>query len=164
MATGRTVSRWIKFQIKDSGATLRDINITGLSVVGLKYEEVDTSAFMDAVKSALPNQPDAPIEIDFLFDNTAAVAASGTGAAPALSGTHVVLNPINGLGTPLTLGIYFGIRGYWASGDPVFGIASSATNGFLCVEYTVNPDMTGHAKFVVSPGSAAPAWGTAALA
>jgi hypothetical protein len=164
MATGRTVSRWIKFQIKDSGGVLRDINVTGLSVVGLKYEEVDTTAFQDAVKSALPNQPDAPVEIDFLFDNSAAQAASGTGAAAALSGTHTVLSAINGLTTPLTLGVYFGIRGYWATGDPVFGIASSAVNGYLCVEYTVNPDLTGHAKFVLSPGSAAPAWGTAALA
>jgi hypothetical protein len=165
MATGRTASRWFKFQIKDSGATLRDIPVSSINGVGLTYDEIDVTAFQDAMKGAIAGQPDFVLTVTGPFDNTAATAASGTGAAATLSGSHTVLSGIAGGGTPLTIGCYFGIRGYWASGDPVFGIASSATNGVTCFEYTVDPSaMTYSAKFRAYPGTAALAWGTAALA
>lgn len=161
--TGRTVSKFVRFVIDDSAGTLREVPINSISVVGLKYDEQDTTAFQDAVKNALAGQPDAPIEIDGPWDNSAAVAASASGVAPALSGSHTVLSGIAGGYTPLSLGVYFGVRHYWETGEPVFGISSTATTGYTCVDYTVNPsDMTYHAKFVVYPGSV-PAWGTTAI-
>lgn len=163
MATGRTVSRYVKFQIDDSGGTLRDIPVNAINGVGLEYEEVELTAFQDAIKGVLAGLPDATIEISGPFDNTAVQAASGSGAAPALSGSHTVLKDINGVNTPLTIGIYFGIRANWATGDPAFGITSTASNGVICTGYTVNPDGTYTAKFKPYAGSAILAWGTAAF-
>ena len=155
--TGRTVSKWVNFQCDDSAGTLRTIPINSISVVGLVYEEQDVTAFQDAVKGMLPNMPDAPIEISGPFDNAAA-AAAGT-----LSGSHTVLSALNGLQTPLTLDVQFGIRHAWESGEPQFGITGTAANGYIMTSYTVDPGaMTYSAKFVLYPGSAAPAWGTAA--
>ena len=163
MATGRTVSRWARFVVDDSSGTLREVPINSLSVVGFTYEEMDVTAFQDAVKGALSNQPDCPIEISGPFDNSVAAAAAGSGATPTLSGSHTVLAPIAGLGVPLSLGVYFGIRAVWATGDPVFGLSSSASVGYLCTSYTVDTSsMTYTAKFVVYPGST-PAWGSAAI-
>lgn len=161
--TGRTVSKYVNFVCDDSGSTLRDIPINSLSVVGVTYEEMDLTAFQDAVRGALPGHPDAPIEISGPFDTTAAQAASGTGVVPALSGSHTVLEPVNGLMTPLTVDIQFGIRQTWETGEPQFGITSTSTSGYIVTQYNVNADdMTYSAKLVLFPGSSLPAWGTAA--
>lgn len=164
MATGRTVAKWFKFQTDDSAGTVRDIPVSSINGVGLTYDEIDVTAFQDAVKGALAGQPDFVLTVTGPFDNSAAQAASGSGAAAALSGSHTVLSGINGLSVPLTLGCYFGIRGYWATGDPAFGWTSSATSGALLFQYTVDPGtMIYTAKYRAYPGSAAPAWGTAAF-
>lgn len=161
--TGRTVSKWVRFVVDDSAGTPREIPINSISVVGLRYDEQDVTAFQDAVKSALANQPEAPIEVSGPWDTSAAVAAAGSAAAPTLSGSHTVLNGINGGGTPLSLGVYFGVRHFWETGEPVFGISSTATTGYTCTSYTVDPsNMTYTARFAVYPGSV-PAWGTAAI-
>ncbi len=161
--TGRTSTKWIRFLIDDSGSTLREVPVNKISVVGLVYDEQDLTAWQDAVKTALSTWPDAPIEIDGPFTTDAAQAAGGSGVAPALSGSHTVLAPINGLQTPLTLDVRVGMRQYWTAGEPQFGITASATDGYICTAYTVDPaNMTYHAKFVLFAGSAAPAWGTAA--
>jgi hypothetical protein len=161
--TGRTVSKYVNFVCDDSAGTIRDIPINSLSVCGVVYEEQDVTAFQDAVRGALPNMPDAPIEISGPFDTSAAQSASGTGVAPALSGSHTVLSAINGLMVPLTVDVQFGIRQTWETGEPQFGITSSATSGYILTSYTVNAnDMTYSARFVLFPGSSLPAWGTAA--
>ena len=161
--TGRTVGRWFKFQVDDSAGTVRDIPVSTISGVGLSFEEKDLTALQDAVKGALPGQPDMVITITGPWDTTAAVAASGSAATPTLSGSHTVLNGINGLSTPLTFGAYQGVRHNWETGEPTFGITSSATTGALCFEYTIDPAAgTYSAKFRMFPGSPAPAWGTAA--
>ena len=157
---GRTVSRYVNFVVSDP-TTIRDIPISSLSVCGVTYEEQDLTAFQDAVRGALPGMPDAPIEISGPFDTTAAVSASGTGVAPALSGSHVVLSAINGGFTPLTLDVQFGMRQTWETGEPQFGLSGTSTSGYICTNYTVNADdMTYSAKFVLFPGSTLPAWGT----
>ena len=157
---GRTVSRWCNFSVEDAAA-MRDIPFNTLSVCGITYEEQDLTAFQDAVKGALPGMPDAPIEISGPFDTTAVVTAAVSGAAPALSGSHTVLSVINGGSDPKALDIKFGIRTHWETDAPQFGITATATNGYLCVSYTVDVStMTYSAKFVLSPGSAIPAWGT----
>ena len=159
--TGRTVTRYVNFVISDTGDTLRDIPINSLSVCGVTYEEQDLTAFQDAVRGALPGMPDAPIEISGPFDTTAAQAASGTGAVPALSGSHTVLSGLCGDMTPRTLDVQIGVRHTWETGEPQFGISGTATVGYLCTAYTVNlDDMTYSAKFALFPGSTLPAWGT----
>lgn len=161
--TGRTVGKWFNFVVDDSNGVIRDVPVDTISVVGIVYEEQDLTSLQDAIKGALPNMPDAPIEITGPFSNLAAQAASGTGVAPALSGPHTVIEPTNGLSVPLTLDCQFGIRHTWETGEPQFGITSSATSGYVCVSYNVDPSMMKYsAKYVLYPGSTAPAWGTAA--
>lgn len=164
MATGRTVTRWVRFLVDDSSGTPREIPVDSISPVGLVYDEVDVTAFQDAVKGYLAGHPDAPIEITGPFSNLAAAAAAASGAAPALSGSHTVLSPISAptFTTPLGLAVMWGIRGYWATGDPVFGVvAPSATSGYECVAYTVDGEKY-TARFVPYPGTT-PAFGTAIL-
>jgi len=162
--TGRTSGKWIKWQLEDSAGTLRDLPISSINGLGLNYPEVDVSAIQDAVKGFLTGQPDYSLEVGGPFDTAAAQAASGSGAVAALSGSHTVLYPLNGVLTPLGFAIYLGIRHAWETGEPVFGLASSAANGLIEVNY--NPDFingTYMATFRLYPGSAVPAWGTAAI-
>jgi len=164
MATGRTEAKWIRFLLDDSAGTPREIPVDSVSPVGFVYDETELTAWQDAVKGYLSGHPDAPIDITGPFDNSAAVAASASGVAPALSGSHTVLNPISAttFTTPLGLAVMFGIRGYWATGDPVWGVvAPSATSGYVCTKYQVEGSKYS-ARFVPYPGTT-PAWGTAIL-
>jgi len=101
--------------------------------------------------------PSAPIDIGGPLDNTAVVAS------PALSGSLVVLEPLNGAMVPCTLDIQVGLQKAWSAGDPQFGITSSATSGYICTKFNVDvANSTYSAHFDLFPGSALPAWGTAA--
>ena len=160
--TGRTVTKWDKFQIYDSGATLRDLNIKTIVGVGLDFAEVDLTAAKDPVGSGLPGIPVVKIKITCVWGTEAAQAASGSGAAPAFSGSHTVLSALAGGVTPLTVAFYRGVRHYWTSGEPVFGLSASAPSGFLVRNYIVNGNECS-ADLIVNAGSAAPAWGTSAL-
>ncbi len=164
MATGRTKTKWIRFACDDSAGTPREVPIDSLSPVGFTYEENNLTAWQDAVVGYLAGHPDAPIDITGPFDNSAAVALAASGAAPALSGSHTVLQPISAptFATPLGLWVGFGIRGYWTTGDPAFGVvAPSATSGYICTKYNVEGEKYS-ARFVPYPGTT-PAWGTAII-
>lgn len=161
---GRTVSKWVRFVTGDNAGTLREVPVDSINGVGLTYDEVELTAFQDAIKGVLSGHPDCVVEITGPFDTSAAVAAAGSGAAPALSGSHTVLNPLAGGNTPRSLGVYIGDRAYWATGAPVFGISSSATSGFICTAYTVDTSAGKYsARFRLFPGSSLPAWGTAVI-
>ena len=149
--TGRTVSQWTSFNVDDSGGTLRAIPVNSINGVGLNYEEVDLTAFTDAVKGVLLNTPDCKITISGPFDTT------------ANTGSHTVLSGIVGLMVPLALDVRIGMRHAWEAGEPCFGITGTTSNGFICSSYIPNPDDgTYTATFVMYPGSAAPAWSTSA--
>ena len=155
--TGRTTSKWVNFNVDDSAGTLRTIPVDSINGVGLTFDEVELTAFQDAIKGVLPAHPDCTITITGPFD-TSAAAAAGT-----LSGSHTVLSGINGGVTPLALDVQVGIRHAWESGEPTFGITGTAANGFLCTDYQVDVNAGKYsAKFRVYPGSAAPDWATAA--
>lgn len=163
MATnsGRTVSRWARFIVDDIGGVLREVPIDSLSACGITFAEQDLTAFQDAISVALPGMPSAPIDITGPWGNDAAVAIATSGNAPALSGAHTVLQPINGLYTPLALGILIGVGHYWETGEPVFGITGTTTNGYIVTKFNVDfSTMKYAASFRVKAGSAAPSWGT----
>ena len=162
--TGRTVARFVKVQIKDP-ATLRDIPVNAINGVGLDYDEIEIVAWQDAIKGVLTGQPNESLELTGPWDTSAAQAASGSTQAAALSGSHTVLQPLNGALTPVTVAIYMGVRHNWETGEPVFGLSNSvATNGYIVVAYDVDwSNSTYKAKLRLASGSAAPAWGTAAL-
>ncbi len=164
MAVGRTKTKWIRFAVDDSAGTPREVPIDSLSPVGFTYEENNLTAWQDAVVGYLAGHPDAPIDITGPFDNSAAAALAASGAAPALSGSHTVLQPISAptFTTPLGLWVGFGIRGYWTTGDPAFGVvAPSATSGYVCTKYNVEGEKYS-ARFVPYPGTV-PAWGSAII-
>lgn len=164
MATGRTVTRWVRFGVDDADGDPREIPIHTLSPVGLTYGEEDASAWQDAVIGFLTQQPTAPIEISGPFSDKAEVAFAASGVKPALTGSHtvLVLIAVQTFTTPLGLAIHFGMQNYWATNDPVFGVVSpSATSGYHCTQYTVDGNIY-NAKFQPHPGTT-PAWGTAIL-
>jgi hypothetical protein len=149
--TGRTVSRWTAFLFSD-GSNMRELPVDTINGVGLTYEEVELTAFMDAIKGALPNTPDCQIDISGPFDTTA-------------NSAHAVLSAANGAVTPRSLDVQVGIRHDWESGEPQFGITASSTSGFICTNYVVDVNTGKYtAKFRLVSGSSAPAWGTAAEA
>lgn len=162
MATGRTTPRFTKFQIEDSGGTLRDIPVTTIGAVGLTYEEIDLTAMQELVKNFLSGQATFSLTLTGPFDNSAAVTASASGesAAAKLSGSHTVLEPLNGGLTPRAFGVYFGIRADWATGDPVFG----ADNSVIVTDYTVTPETGMYScKIAHVSNGTAPDWGTSAI-
>lgn len=161
MATGRTPSRFVKVQIEDSGGTLRDIPVRTIGDVGIAYEEVDLSALQEALKGFMSNQGTFALTITGPFDNKAATTASGSGQAAAsyMSGSHTVLQPLNGGLTPRAFAVYYGIQNHWSTGDPVFG----ADNCVIVTSYTVNESGLYSAKIAKVAGGTDPAWGTSAI-
>lgn len=161
MATGRTASKYMKLQIEDSGGTLRDIPVASFGDIGITYDEVDVSALQEAVKGMLNGQGNFSTTITGPFDNTAAAAASASGEASEdhLSGSHTILNALNGANTPLAFGIYIGVQADWSTGDPVFG----ADNSIIVTDYKCNDGVNYSAKISHVSGGTAPAWGTSAI-
>ena len=155
--TGRTTKKYATFIIEDSGGTLREIPVDSINGVGLTYEEMDLTAFQDAITGVLLDIPDLSIDISGPFDSSAA-AAVGT-----LSGSHTILSAIAGDNDPLAFDVQLGIRQAWEDGEPQFGISSTTANGILCTSYIVDPGTGKYsASFRMAAGSAAPAWGTSA--
>lgn len=154
MATGRTVTKWMRFGIDDSGGTPREIPVDSVGPVGFTFDEVDVTAYQDAVKNYLSGHPDSPIEISGPLDNTVPVGLAASGAAPTLSGSFSVLSLITTptFTTPLSLWVAWGIRGYWATGDPAWGCQS----GYVCTKFTVEGDKYS-ASFKPYPG-VTPSW------
>lgn len=147
--TGRTVSRWVAFLFSD-GSAMRELAVDTINGIGLTYSEVELTAFMDAIKGALPDTPDCAIDIAGPFDTTA-------------NGAHAVLSAANGVITPRSLDVQVGIRHDWEDGEPQFGITATATSGFIVTDYQFDPATSKYtAKFRLIPGSSVPAWGTAA--
>ena len=148
---GRTLSRWTAFLLSD-GAAMRELGVNSINGVGLTSDEVEQTAFLDAIKGALPDTPNCKIRISGPFDNSA-------------NGSHAVLNALNGLTTPRSLDVQVGIQHDWEAGEPQFGITATATSGFCVSSYI--PDVnagTFTATLYMYSSSSAPAWGTAAEA
>ena len=156
--TGRTTNKWTNFLVHDATFTLRTIPVDSINGIGLTFDEVELTAFMDAVKGVLPAHPDCVITIGGPVD-TSAVQTAGT-----LSGSHTVLKGIVGGTTALGLDIRIGMRHAWETGEPSFGYtgSSGAGNGFICTDYQMDGNGKYTAKFRCFPGSPAPEWNTVA--
>ena len=147
--TGRTVSKWVTFNLGD-GSSMNSLVINSINGVGLDYDEVDLTAFSDAIKGVLPGHPGLTIEITGPMDTTA-------------SGTHAILSADAGGVTPRSFDVQIGIRHAWESGEPQFGISATSTSGILVLSYVVDPSgITYTSRLAMFAGSSAPAWGTAA--
>ena len=136
---------------------MRDIPVLTFGDVGVNYDEFDVSALQDLVKGFMQGMGTFSLTITGPFDTTAAATASASTEAAGvhLSGSHTILEPLNGGGTPRAFGIYFGIQNHWTSGDPVFGADSS----IIVTGYTVNEGKYS-CKLAHAGGGTMPAWGT----
>jgi hypothetical protein len=146
--TGRTHSKYIGVFLDNSGGTLTDISayVNSVGTVGVTYETQDVTAFSDGVKNIVIGQPTAALTLGGPID-TVIVA-------------H--MTAINGLSTPLSLDLRFGIRAAWEAGAPQFGITSSATSGYLCHSFNIDPSANTWSAQLDVFGATAPAFGTAA--
>lgn len=144
--TGRTHSKWLTVLVDNSGGTLTDISayVSTISQFGLTYDTQDVTALSDAVKNIVIGQPGAPITLGGPIDTTII--------------TH--MSAINGANTPLSLDLRMGIRAAWSAGEPQFGISSSATSGYLCFGFTVDPVANTWSASFDMFGPTAPAFGT----
>lgn len=153
----KTHSKHIDFLVHDSTGALRSIPVNSINGIGLEYEELDMTAFQDAITNSVLGHPRNQIEISGPW-TTDAAATAGT-----LSGSHTILSALEGGSTPLSLDVQVGIGGAWQPGDPQFGLTADASNGYLCASYTFDPsNMTYTARFVITGGAIVPEWGTAA--
>lgn len=147
--TGRTVSKWVAFKL-GNGTSMNSLVINSINGVGLDYDEVDLTAFSDAIKGVLPGHPGLTIEIGGPLDTTA-------------GGTHSILSGDAGGVTPRSFDVQIGIRHAWEDGEPQFGISASSTSGILVTSYMVDPSGVSYtARLSMMAGSLAPAWGTTA--
>ena len=145
--TGRTHSKYVKVLVDNSAGALTDLSAYCNTVgsVGLTYDTQDVTAFSDAVKNVVVGQPAGTITLGGPIDTVII--------------TH--MQAIVGLNVPLSLDIRLGIRQTWDA-EPQFGLTMSATSGYLCNSFTVDPVAnTWSAGFDVF-GPTAPAWGNAA--
>jgi hypothetical protein len=146
--TGRTHSKWLTVKVDDSGGTLTNISAytNTISAFGLTFDTQDVTAFSDLVKNVVIGQPVAAFTLGGPIDTVII--------------THMAA--INGTGTPLSVDLQVGIRHAWEAGEPQFGITSSASSGYLCHDFKVDPVAnTWSASFDVA-GPTAPLWGTSA--
>jgi hypothetical protein len=145
--TGRTHSKYCTVKLDNSGGTLTDISayVNSVGSVGLVYDLQDVTAFSDSVKNSVVGQPAGQITL----------------GGPADTTIIAHIQAIVGLNVPLSLDIKLGIRQAYTEGEPQFGLTMSATSGYLCNAFTVDPVAnTWSASFDVF-GAVAPAWGTA---
>lgn len=146
--TGRTHFKWLTVKVDNSGGTLTDISayVSTIGQFGLTYDTQDVTAFSDAVKNIVLGHPGAPITLGGPIDTTIITHFSG----------------INGVGTPLSVDLQMGIRHAWEAGEPQFGITSSATVGYVCTDFKVDPVANTWSASLDVFGATAPAFGTAA--
>lgn len=120
--TGRTNAKFISFYLDNSSGTLTDLTAYTKSVgtFGLTHEEQDLTAYNDGIRNVTIGRADAPLQI--VFQNDTVVFA------------HLIALVRT---TPLSLDIRVGIRQVYTSGEPCFGITSSATSGYLFKDMTM---------------------------
>jgi hypothetical protein len=115
--TGRTNAKFINFLLDNTGGTLTDLSAYCKSVgtFGLKSDEQDVTAYSDGVKNVTIGRPEAPLQIVFQWDTV----------------VYAQLISLVNRQTPLSLDIRMGILHAWVTGEPTFGISSSATSGYV---------------------------------
>ena len=148
--TGRTVEKYIQVLLGDSSNSLIDLSayVASAGGIGLKFDEVEVSAYSDAIKNFLTNRPSAPVTLTAPFDTV----------------LNAQLASLNGVMTPRTFAVQLGIRHAWVSGEPVFGLQrTSTTSGYIVTSHMADMKTMIITATLQVFGPTAPGWGTAAL-
>lgn len=152
--TGRTVPAFTKLLLGAAGGSMYDMKIDSLGDLGLDYEEVEMSAWSDAVKGVLMGQPDFSLDFGGPVDNTASTGPS------TLLRTWVAAH------TLLSFDVQVGVRHAWESGEQQFGYTGvvASNSGVMVTSYKESGGKYSATIRMVAGSAAAPAWGVAAEA
>src|SRR5512146_2620851 len=150
--TGRTIPAFTVLKLGSAASDMQDMKIDNLGDLGLDYEEVDMSAWSDAIKGALVGKPDFSLEFGGPVDNT------------ATTGPSTLLRTWVGTYTLLSFDVQPGVRHAWESGEQQFGYTGvvASNSGVICTSYKESGGRYTAKIRMVSGSAAAPAWGTAA--
>jgi hypothetical protein len=124
--TGRTNKKYMEFWLDNSSGTLTNLSAycKSVGVYGLKFPTQNVTAFSDLIENVTNGRPSAPLTITFVKDTTVFA--------------HLVALNRN---TPLSLDIREGIRqSPQITGEPCFGISSSATSGYVLGSMTADDE------------------------
>lgn len=145
---GRTNEKFTKILIYNAAASLIDLSSYCKSIngYGLKFNEQDVTGLSDAIKNITIGRPEAPITIVWQFDTV------------IFTQLIALLNRM----TPLSLDIRIGIGHAWVTGEPVFGITSSATSGYVLRDMLCGNNSVDITTVWNVVGGIAPAFGTTA--
>lgn len=152
--TGRTVPAFTKLLMGAAGGTMTDMKINSLGDLGLTYEEVDMSAWVDACKGFLVGKPDFSLDFGGPTDNTAS------------TGPSTLLRSWVGTNTILSFDVQVGVRHAWEAGEQQFGLtgAVSTNSGVIVTKYVESGGFYSATIRVIAGSAVIPAWGTAAEA
>lgn len=148
--TGRTIPDFTVLKIGSAASDMQNMKISGLGDYGLDYNEVEMSAWCDAVKGYLSGQPDFKLDFEGPIDNTATTGPS------TLLRTWVAAH------TLLSFDLQLGVRHAWEAGEQQFGISGVvATNtGVVLTKYSEAGGKYKATLRSMAGSAAAPAFGT----
>ena len=116
MATGKTDSKYIN--IIFGGQTL-DCSLTAVDGAGITYDQTDITGLCNTIKEYVQGQGDVSVALSGYLSNT------------ATTGSHTVIEPLNGDTTGSTLTIQYGIRAAATTGDPEFEVTAMGVFDYL---------------------------------
>lgn len=152
--TGRTIPAYTKLLMGAAGGSMYDMKIDSLGDLGLDYEEVEMSAWSDAIKGVLIGKPDFSLTFGGPIDNT------------ATSGPSTLLRSWVANHTLLSFDVQVGVRHTWESGEQQFGLTGVvATNsGVVVTSYKESGGKYSATIRMMAGSAVVPDWGTAAEA
>lgn len=146
--TGRTNEKWTSVLLDDTGGTLTDRStyLKSVNGYGLKFNEQDVTGIGEAIKNITIGRPESPITLVWQFDTVIYA--------------HLI-SLVNRM-TPLSLDIRTGIGHAWVTGEPTFGITSSATSGYVLTSLMIGNNSSDITSVFNVVGGTAPDFATTA--
>lgn len=153
--TGRTISDFTDLKLGAAGGSMTSMKIDDLGDIGLDYNTVEVSAWVDAIKGVLVGKPDFSLDFGGPIDNTASTGPS------TLMRTWIATP-----NTLLSFDVQVGVRHAWEAGEQQFGITGvvSTNTGVMLTSYKESGGKYKATIRMVAGSASAPAWGTAAEA
>ena len=139
---GKTHSRHIDISL---GGVQIECSINNLGGVGLAYDQADVTTFCNSIKEAITGNADVTINLSGPFNNT------------AVTGGHIVVEPLNGDDTGAVLVIEIGVGAAPTTGDAKFTVTNAIVSNYLVA--AGNGPVTWSAALKPAVGATA-VWGT----